>query len=49
MDYAFEVQNYHRALDYVETLIEDIRPIQLADMCDLQKLVGLEAVSIKQM
>lgn len=34
-----EVQNYHEALDYVERLIEDSRPIKLADMCDLQKLV----------
>lgn len=34
-----EVRNYHEALDYVERLIEDSRPIRLADMCDLQRLV----------
>ena len=34
-----EVQNYHQALDYVERLIEGPRPIKIADMCDLQKMV----------
>lgn len=34
-----EIQNYHEALNYVERLLEDSRPIRLADMCDLQKLV----------
>lgn len=34
-----EVQNYHEALDYVESLVEGSRSIRLADMCDLQKLV----------
>ncbi len=34
-----ETQNYHEALDYVERLIEDSRPIKLSDMCDLQRLV----------
>lgn len=34
-----EVQNYHEALDYVERLIEDSRPLRVADICDLQKLV----------
>lgn len=30
-----EVQNYHEALDYVERLLEDSRPLKVADMCDL--------------
>lgn len=34
-----EVQNYQKALDYVERLVEDSRPIKLVDMCDLQRLV----------
>jgi Fic family protein len=34
-----EIQNYHEALDYVERLIEASRPLTVADMCDLQKLV----------
>jgi Fic family protein len=34
-----EVQNYYEALAYVERIIEDSKPIRLADMCDLQKLV----------
>lgn len=34
-----EVQNYHEALDYLERLIEDSRPIRLSDMFDLQRLV----------
>lgn len=43
-----EVQNYHGALDYVERLIEDTRPIKLADMCDLQKLVTLDLIDERQ-
>lgn len=34
-----EVRNYHEAVDYLERLVEDSRPVNLADMCDLQKLV----------
>lgn len=34
-----EVQNYHEAFDYVERLTEESRPLGVADMCDLQKLV----------
>jgi Fic family protein len=34
-----EIKNYHAALDYAEKLAEDQRPLELADMCDLQRLV----------
>ena len=34
-----EVQNYHQTLDYIERLLTDPRPLRIADMCDLQKLV----------
>jgi Fic family protein len=43
-----EVQNYHQALDYVEGLIESSRPLRLADMCDLQKLVTQGLIEEKQ-
>ncbi len=43
-----EVQNYHEALDYVERLIEDSRPIRLADMCDLQRLVTQGLIEERQ-
>lgn len=34
-----EVQNYHSALDYVEELAGSTRPVRLADLCDIQRLV----------
>ncbi len=34
-----EVQNYHSALDYVEELAAGTRPVRLADLCDIQRLV----------
>jgi Fic family protein len=34
-----EVQNYHKAIDYVETLSKDSRRLSLRDICDIQKLV----------
>jgi Fic family protein len=34
-----EVQNYHEAIDYVETLSKDGRKLGLRDICDIQKLV----------
>ncbi|MGE3610737.1 MAG: Fic family protein [Bacteriovoracaceae bacterium] len=34
-----EVQNYHEAIDYVETLSEDGRKISFRDICDIQKLI----------
>lgn len=43
-----EVQNYHAALDYVEELAEDSRPIRLADMCDIQRLVTEGLIPDKQ-
>lgn len=43
-----EVQNYHEALDYVERLIEDFRPIKVSDMCDLQKLVTQGLIEERQ-
>ena len=43
-----EVLNYHEALDYVERLIEDSRPIKVADMCDLQRLVTAGLIEEKQ-
>lgn len=43
-----EIQNYHRALEYVESLIDDSRPITLADMCDLQKLVTNDLLDERQ-
>ena len=43
-----EVQNYHSALDYVDQLVEDKRPLKLADMCDLQRLVTSGTLPEKQ-
>lgn len=43
-----EVQNYHEALDYVERLIESSRPLRVADMCDLQKLVTQGLIEERQ-
>lgn len=43
-----EVHNYHEALDYVERLIEDPRPLRVADMCDLQKLVTQGLIEERQ-
>ncbi|MFN0063569.1 MAG: Fic family protein [Myxococcaceae bacterium] len=34
-----EVKNYHDALNYAARLADDTRPLRLADMCDLQRLV----------
>lgn len=34
-----EVQNYHTALNYAETLAFDKRPLRIPDFCDLQRLV----------
>jgi Fic family protein len=34
-----EVQNYHEAINYVQTLAQDSRPLGLRDICDIQKLV----------
>lgn len=34
-----EVQNYYAALDYTEQLARDPRPLRLADMCDIHRLV----------
>ncbi len=43
-----EVHNYHEALDYVERLFEDSRPLKVADMCDLQKLVTQGLIEERQ-
>lgn len=43
-----EVQNYHAALDYVGQLAEDLRPLKIADMCDLQRLVTQGLIPEKQ-
>lgn len=43
-----EIQNYHEALDYVETLAEDARPLNLADMCDIQKLITQGLIEERQ-
>jgi Fic family protein len=43
-----EIQNYHEALDYVERLLEDSRPLRLVDMCDLQKLVTSGLIEERQ-
>lgn len=43
-----EVLNYHEALGYVDRLIEDSRPLKIADMCDLQKLVTQGMIEEKQ-
>lgn len=43
-----EVRNYHIALDYVEELSEDTRPLKLADMCDIQRLVTEGLIPEKQ-
>ena len=37
-----------RAIDYVERLIEDSRPLKVADMCDLQKLVTQGLIEERQ-
>jgi Fic family protein len=34
-----EVQNYHEAIDYAETLAFDGRTLHLRDICDIQKLI----------
>jgi len=34
-----EVQNYHKALDYIKQLVEDPRSLKIADMCDVQRLI----------
>lgn len=43
-----EVQNYHAALDYVEQLADDLRPLKLADMCDIHRLVTAGLIPEKQ-
>lgn len=43
-----EIQNYHLALDYVDQLIRDHRPLKLSDMCDLQRLVTSGTLPEKQ-
>jgi Fic family protein len=34
-----EIQNYHEALDYVETLSRESGKLKLRDICDIQKLI----------
>lgn len=34
-----EIHNYQAALDYVEKLAQDPRPLRIADFCDVQRLV----------
>lgn len=43
-----EVQNYHTALNYAETLAFDKRPLRIADFCDVQKLVTSGLIEEKQ-
>ncbi len=43
-----EVQNYHAALDYVEVLAEDKRPLKISDLCDIQRLVTEGTIPEKQ-
>ena len=43
-----EVQNYHTALNYAETLAFDKRSLRIADFCDLQRLVTSGTVDEKQ-
>jgi Fic family protein len=43
-----EVQNYHEALDYVEQLAEDTRPLKIADMRDVQRLITQELIEERQ-
>ncbi len=42
-----EARNYHAALDYVETLATDPRPLKVADMCDIQRLVTAGTIAEK--
>jgi len=39
IDDVAEVKNYYEAIDYVETLAQDTRILNLRDICDIQKLV----------
>ena len=43
-----EVRNYHEALDYIERLADDDRPLKQADLCDVQKLVTHGMIPEKQ-
>ncbi len=43
-----EVQNYHEALNYAETLAFDKRALRIADFCDLQKLVTSGQIDERQ-
>lgn len=43
-----EVQNYYEALDYVDRLVDDPRPLKVSDMCDLQKLVTSGLIDERQ-
>lgn len=43
-----EVRNYHAALDYAERLAEESRPLRIADMCDIQRLVTQGLIPEKQ-
>ncbi len=43
-----EVQNYHEALDYIEQLAEDTRPLKVVDMCDIQKLITQGLIEERQ-
>ncbi|MEI6832496.1 MAG: Fic family protein [bacterium] len=43
-----EVQNYHAALDYVDELATGKRPIKIADLCDIQRLVTQGLIPEKQ-
>lgn len=43
-----EVQNYHEALAYVETLAEEGRPLKLSDMCDIQRLITKGLIEERQ-
>lgn len=44
-----EVQNYNLALNYAEQLAEDPRPLKIADMCDLQRLVTRDLIAESQL
>ena len=43
-----EIQNYQEALDYVEKIAQDSRPLKNSDMCDVQRLVTHDLLPAKQ-
>jgi Fic family protein len=43
-----EVQNYHAALDFVDTLAEGTRPLKISEMCDIQRLITQGLIEERQ-